>query len=191
MPKRSQIIAGNVPLRPSEPQDGPEAVGGMPEKRGPGRPRKKYAPKLSADEQLMLLKMRAAGQKCTAIARILSLGRKDTPISPRTIMRYLQQVELPQVEVQQALSRLRMRAVESWERAMETGEQFGKHTPAKDLLQATGTIRQDQAMDRLIIVVGDGSRPIGELPAIPAEFRTHEATGERVPQLPALPPAED
>jgi hypothetical protein len=190
-PTLNQRLNGNV--MPTEATELP--------RRGPGRPPKPTdetavvkvkagrPPKLTADDQLVLLRLHEKGRKAGTIARILS--RPDREISTKTVVRYLRQVSVATADVQRALARLRMRAVQSWETAMETGEKFGKHAPAKDLLIATGTIRQDAPSDRVIIVVGNGTQAIGELPAIPAEF-----TDVTPPALPAtsgsaLPPASD
>lgn len=169
MPKKNKKLNGNVP-------NGAVSVPGK------GRPRIR----LTGEDQLLLLRLHEKGRKPSTIARLLS--RPERPISLATVRRYLQQIELPNAEVQRALARLRLRAVESWETAMTTGEKFGKHTPAKDLLIATGAIRSDQPVDRLIIVVGNGRDTVGQLPAIPAEFTTEEGTAVPGAQLPVIEP---
>lgn len=171
MAKLNRKINGNIPAAPDE-----EKAQEKPTKRG--RPLR-----LTAEDQIVLLRLHEKGRKPSTIARLLST--EDRPISRVTVSRYLRAIEQPTTEVQKALAALRMRAVESWATAMETGEQFGKHTPAKDLLVATGAIRSDQPMDRLIVIVGDGSKPIGELPAIPAEFRLADSSEPAA--LPAAP----
>lgn len=113
----------------------------------------------------MLLAVRLAnrGRGVRAIAQVLTAS-SGRPVSPATIARWLRRARQPQEDVQMALASLRAEAVESWAGAMRTGKKYGRHAPAKDLLMATGTIERDMAAERVTIIVGDGTVPVGRLP---------------------------
>lgn len=127
------------------------------------RPTRGQPPRLSGDEIVSAVRLATRGRSVRAIAQVLSTSA-GRAVSPATVARWLRRVRQPQEDVQMALASLRAEAVESWAGAMRTGTKYGRHAPAKDLLMATGTIERDTPSERITIIVGDGTAPIGRLP---------------------------
>lgn len=146
---------------------------------GPGRP-----PKLSADEMIVITRLSAQGRSLRTIARMLTTPERR--ISAETIGRWLRAARTPSDAVHMALASQRMVAVEAWSQAMTRGARDGRHAPAKDLLIATGTIRQDAA-DRLVVVIGNGTPDLRSLPSLPSRpaLEPHDTPGKLHASTPA------
>jgi hypothetical protein len=120
---------------------------------------------LSADDMLFIWRLHQKKLSTRAIARLLSTRSKD--VSPATINRFIRRCHDRPEQVQVALKSLRGEAIDSWRAAIAVAGARGSHQPAKDLLVATGTIRNDQPVDRVVIIVGDGRQAVAQLPEAP------------------------
>lgn len=125
-----------------------------------GRP-----PTMTAEDKVFVWRLHQKGLTCRAIARLAS--RQGKQISHDTINRFCKRAELAPEAIVALLKSMRLEAIEAWELAMKRGARDGRHAPAKDLLQATGDITRDEPADRFIILVGDGTAPVAQLPEPP------------------------
>lgn len=120
--------------------------------------------RISVEDTALILELHNSGVTITDIAKVLSKKRGLT-IYPSLVGKWLARARMPNELLRQALSTHRHEAIGHWVTAMKKGAQFGKHSPAKDLLAATGVIADD-ASPRVQVYVGDGSVAIGKLPTI-------------------------
>jgi hypothetical protein len=121
---------------------------------------------LSSDDMLFIWRLHQKKLSVRAIARLLSTKSKE--VSPATINRFIRRVSDRPEEVQHLLKSLRGEAVDAWRVSLMAAAEKGQHLPAKDLLTATGTIRHDQPIDKVIIIVGDGRQAVAQLPSAPS-----------------------
>jgi Homeodomain-like domain len=128
-----------------------------------GRPRK-----LTPGEWARIIRLHQRGASTRVIAAHLSRGRRT--VSKNTVARFLRDVRESNEDVRLSLAAFRRDAVESWHKAMQYGAKYGRHAPAKDWLIATGTITREESIDRVVILVGDGTAPVAKLPDVPDDI---------------------
>jgi hypothetical protein len=128
-----------------------------------GRP-----PKLTIDDKMRIVRLHQRGASTRQIAAYLSRGRRH--IGRSLVANFLRQVHEPNDHVRQTMAAFRRDAIESWHQAMQTGAKYGRHAPAKDWLIATSTISHEPVIDRVTIIVGDGTRAVAQLPPVPDDI---------------------